>query len=238
MVEWYSNPIVWLITTTFFLLMTVLLGVILALIKKNTNAFMEWKAKRKGQILAHFFTPSRHVIVKACDQVAGMVEDEKLGTFIVNPGSIYLDKNTKTLHGCWSTEVATNAPIKLVHDVDQISQILQEPTEMIKLRQALLDGDEEVLGAFEGLRESVNFGSMKAFMNAITPHNLKDSIALKVQQRLQGFNKIDPKIIIYIIIALFGIAVIAVVLWKQLGGSQVENVRYVMMNASQIVPGG
>lgn len=194
------------------ILLIVVLVIILILIAKNTHAFAEWKAKRQGIPLCIFFNDDNTAEWKAEKPEAGIINDKKYGSYIVNPQSNYLDRTSKIVLIPISSSVGVTIPANFAQVTDAIGKVIQDPKKFAELRKRIIAENGKVSPKFSFLKETVNFSSIKKMLNSISPHNIDAKINLMVSRKIGNSLLVSPQsILVFVLLGLGLIALFAFV---------------------------
>lgn len=226
----FSYIVITLGITGFLFLMFSIMVIIFILVSKNTHAFEEWKAKRKGIPLCLFFNDDNTIEWKPLKPDSGMVHDKKYGSYIVNPDSNYLDRKKKVVIIPFNSSVGVSVSSKMAHVSDTLKNVIQNPKKLAKLRERIAKGDK-LDENFLYLRESINFSAIKRMLNSITPHNINAKINLEVSKRLGALGGANAQALL--IMLLFGLGLIALFAFVYDGKTQDVVVQKVAEKASE-----
>jgi len=196
-------------------LATALLLIILYLAKK-THALVELKANISGNPISLFFSDNKRLEWKVIKPENEMIQDKKLGTFLLNKNGSYLDFKTKNIFMAFNTPLGTNASIENYGLAHGIANVYRDENVMNNIRKIIqlgeVEGDnikvtnqqgEQInMKPFKKLRESIDFSHLKSLLNTITPHNMSASIEMKVAQRVGTMGMFDNKVFIATLIAV------------------------------------
>lgn len=178
--------------------------IIFVLVSKNTHAFVEWKAKRKGYPICIYWNDNNTVEWKAKKVDNGLIEDKKYGVHIINPESNYVDRRTRNIIIPVSSSVGVTVPTKMAEVVQSLSTVIKDPKKVELLRKKIMNG-ESVNENFTFLKESVNFSSVKKMLTSITPHNINAKINLEVSRRLGAMGGASAQLIFWLILVGLGL---------------------------------
>jgi hypothetical protein len=190
------------------ILLVFILALVLFLIGKNTHAFAEWKAKRKGIPLCIFFNDDNTAEWTAIKPEQGILETKKYGSFIVNPQSNYLDRTSKIVLIPIASSVGVTTPANFAQISDSLSKVIQDPKKFQELRKRIMAEDGRISKNIGFLKETINFSSIKKMLNAISPHNIDAKINFMVSRKLAGGMIMNPASLL--VMALIGLGLIAV----------------------------
>lgn len=217
----------------------VLLGIVLLMIGRNTNAFKELKARRKGYIMVEYFGDNSQLVELKPVKVSSsnVINDDKYGSHILERSSVYTDTNTRIPRAICPTSVGQGVNIPIAKAADALNKLIGDPRHLSAVRQMIDEGKE--VPELEGLRETISFSPVKHFLNAMSPNSLNDAISKEVMLQSKMFGKgLNMNTVVVILLVLGGIALIALVLVKTLGNNTpqvIETTRYVVGNASNII---
>jgi len=217
------------------ILLIAILVIILFLLSKNTHAFAEWKAKRAGIPLCIFFNDDNTAEWKAVKPEAGIINDRKYGSYIVNPQSNYLDRTSKVVLIPVSSSVGVTVPASFAQTADALSKIVQDPKKFQELRKRIMKEDGKVSKSISFLKETVNFSSIKRMLNSISPHNIDAKINLMVSRKIGNGMLVTPQsILVFVLLGLGLIALFAFVYNGKQGQVVVQQVsESIVRNATQ-----
>jgi len=204
--------IIGVVSLIILFILVVIFAIIFILIKKNTHAFEEWKAKRKGLPLGIFFNDDNTAEWKAIKVQAGIVETKNNGSYVINPNSNYLDRNTKVILIPFSSSVGVSAPANFAQISDALKKVIKDPAKFKELRKRIMLGQDHPNSKISFLKESINFSSIKNMLNAISPHNIDAKINLMVSKKLSGRMGLSAgSLIVFVLVGLGLIALFAMV---------------------------
>jgi len=192
----------------FSILLIFILALVLFLIGKNTHAFAEWKAKRRGIPLCIFFNDDNTAEWRAIKPDQGILETKKYGSFIVNPQSNYLDRTSKVVLIPIASSVGVTTPANFAQVSDSLGKIIQDPKKFQEFRKRIMLEDGKVSKNISFLKETINFSSIKKMLNSISPHNIDAKINYMVSRKLNGAMTVNPASLL--VMALIGLGLIAV----------------------------
>lgn len=201
----------WILTSLGLGAMIIVGLILLIAIFKMTHAPIELKAKFKGRKISVYLEDGKGVKFSADESSAGLVQNEKYGTFIESDKGTYLDRDKKLAYQFFSANVAMGASAKLFKASDDLYKVLGDEVQLAEIRRALADGtmNPEELGEFEALKESIDFSHFKSLMNAILPHNLSAKISMEVAKRLNSYGKTDTKAFVWFVVVGIGLIALA-----------------------------
>ena len=222
------------ITGVMFLALIAMI-IIFILVKRNSHAFIEWKAKRKGIPIVMFFNDDNTVEWKPLAPEAGIISDKKYGAFVLNPESHYLDRNTKNIVIPVSSSVGVTVPAKLAEVTNALSKVIENPKKLAMLRKAITM-DRLNKQKFNFLKETINFSHIKRMLNSITPHNIDAKINLMVARKLGSFgNNPTGAIVAFLLIGLALIALFAFVYKGKEPKVIVQTAQTMAKNATKVI---
>ncbi len=197
----------------FFLVLLVFgLIVLFILMKKNTHAFAEWKAKRKGIPLCIFFNDDNTCEWKAIKPEEGILDAKKYGSYIVNPESNYLDRTSKIVVIPVSSSVGVTVSAKFAQFSGSISKVVQDPKKLQEFRKRIISSQGKLSKDLTFLKETINFSSIKRMLNSISPHNIDAKINFIVSRKLNGMITVSPQaILVFLLLGLGLIGLFALV---------------------------
>lgn len=189
----------------FLILLVFVLIVIFILLKRNTHAFAEWKAKRKGIPLCIFFNDDNTAEWKAVKPEEGILTTKKYGSFVVNPSSNYLDRTSKVVLIPISSSVGVTTPANFAQVSDALGKVIQDPKKFQMLRKRIITEQGKVSKDISFLKETVNFSSIKKMLNSISPHNIDAKINYMVSRKLAGAMTVSPQSILVMVLIGLGL---------------------------------
>jgi len=215
--EIINNLYLWIGLTLLFFLTSMMFFAVLIFLKMKTHAITELKAFLKKQPIALFFQDNRYCEWKVVKVDAGIIEDKKYGSFIINEKGSYIDRATNAVLLPFDANVATSLNIKACKVSDDLRLLATDEKQLSALRQAIAENqiDDSYVNA---IKSSVNIGSIKTMLNAMLPHNITAKVNMMVAQKLSGMNKVNYWETVMIFVAILGAIVMGYILVKQVGG--------------------
>lgn len=198
-----------------------LLMFIMIIILKMTHAGVELKAKIRGRPIGLMFDDNRTFEMICSPVSAGLIQDEKYGTFIISDKGSYIDRKKKLVMIPLATNIAVNPGARLSKISADLYNLIGDEKKLAELRHSLANGDleGEDLSKFDAIKESIDFSHFKSFMNAILPHNIEAKINLEVSRRLKSMGmKGGTQFFWYAILGIGLILLAALVLYLVMGG--------------------
>lgn len=215
--EFLSNIYFWIVLTLAFAVIIGLLLVLLILLAKRTHAIVEFKGWLSGKPIALFFQETGYVEWEPVKSEGGVIEHPKMGMFLVNEKSTYIDRRTKNIIIPFDAAIATGVNIHAAKIADDLAQVVQNKEQLDIIRAKLALGDKVEIPSIDVLKTSVHIGALRSFSNTITPHLVTAKIEKTIQQKMMQFGQ--PNGMQFLLI--FGGALLAIaVAWfimKQVG---------------------
>jgi hypothetical protein len=202
--EWITNVYVWMGATFLFLILFVILMIFLIVMAKKTHMVDEFKAWIKGKPIALFFQENRYVEWKPVEPDAGLIQDDKYGTFIINEKATYVDKRTKSVMLPFDAQFGAGVNIHAAKLADDLQYIIQDEEQMKELRSAIANNQLAEGYNIDGLKTTVNIGAIKSMMTALLPHNITAKIEKVIAQRMGGQKNINIPQVLLIFAGMFG----------------------------------
>jgi uncharacterized protein (UPF0333 family) len=200
-----GNVFVWMIAAFLLMIIVVLYTVMFFMLAKKTHAVKELRASWAGKPLCLFFNQHKQVDWVIGNPEAGVIQDEKYGTFLINEEGSYIDKTTRNVILPFSAEIGTGASVQAFAAADEISEVLKDKKQMGDVRLALAQGALDDT-RFYGLRESVNFSELKGLLNTMTPHNTTSLISKSISHQMGSMGQKEG--VQFFWYALLGLAVL------------------------------
>ena len=180
------NIYFWIGLSLFFMLLFGLLIIFLVVLAKKTHTIVEFKAWMKGRPIALFFQENRYCEWKPVEPEAGIITDEKYGSYIINERATYIDKRTKNILIPFDASFAASINVHAAKLADDLQYIVKDEEQMKQLRSAIgrnLIDDNETINV---LKTSVHFGAIKNMMTALIPHNINAKIEKAIASRMMN----------------------------------------------------
>lgn len=184
--DFISNIYFWILMALTFMLLAGFLMILLIVLAKKTHAIIELKAWLGGKPIGLFFQDTGYVEWDAVKVDAGIIEHKQYGAQIVNEKGSYIDRKTKSIMIPFTAGVAPALNIHAAKIADDLMTILKSREQMDILRSNLAQGDVKGLPHMDILKTSVHLGSIKSFMNAITPHAVTAKIEKTVSAQMRN----------------------------------------------------
>jgi hypothetical protein len=208
-----NNIYVWIGGTfLFFILFLIEFGILMFLGLK-THAIMELKAFIRKLPIGLFFQDNRYCEWKIVKPEAGIIEDKKYGSYLINEKGSYVDRQTKAILLPFDANIATSINMHAAKVSDDLKTLITDEKQLNELRLALANeqlNDKSI----DTLKQSINVGSIKSMLNAMLPHNITAKVNMMVAQKMQGWNKINYWEIGLLFMAVFGAIIMGVVIIK------------------------
>ena len=201
---WYLNIYLWIGTTLFFLLATVLITIFVIILGKKTHAMVEFKAWMKGWPIAQFYQENRYCEWKPVQPEAGIIVDKDYGAFIINERATYIDKLTKNVFIPFDASVGVSINVRAAKLADDLQYIVKDEKEMAILRQGIASGTIAESEVLDVVKTSIHFGAIKNMMTAIIPHNINAKIEKVIASRMKSYGNVNVNQIVLIFVAIFG----------------------------------
>ncbi len=189
----------------FFLLATIIFSSLFIIetiffiyLAKKTHMIEEFKAMRKGKIMA-WFIHNNKITFEPVDDDVGVVFSERFGTFIKNDDGIYIDEKTKNIITIFDASVGVNTGIKAYKIAMILRNILKDDPFKLKLIREKIYNGQITNKALNFIRESIDFTALKPLLTAILPHSTTmkiDKTIAKEARKLYN-NNANKQIIIY-----------------------------------------
>jgi hypothetical protein len=213
--DFMTNIYIWIGGTFLFAVLFLFAIGLLIYLSMKTHMIMELKAFIKKKPLALFFQDSGYCEFKVVTDEAGIIEDKKYGSFIINETGSYIERKTRIVILPFDTNVASSLNMRACKVSEDLKHLLKDETQMEMLRKGIAlntVSDEEVCG----LKTSINVGAIKSMMNAMLPHNITAKVNMMVAQKMSGWNKINYFEIGMMFCAIFGAIVMGVIVIKMM----------------------
>jgi len=198
------NIYFWIGLSLFFMLLFGLLIIFLVVLAKKTHTIVEFKAWMKGRPIALFFQENRYCEWKPVEPEAGIITDEKYGSYIINERATYIDKRTKNILIPFDASFAASINVHAAKLADDLQYIVKDEEQMKQLRSAigrnLIDDNETI----DVLKTSVHFGAIKNMMTALIPHNINAKIEKAIASRMMNYGKVNVPQIALLFAAVLG----------------------------------
>ena len=181
-----------------------LLIIFLVVLAKKTHTIVEFKAWMKGRPIALFFQENRYCEWKPVEPEAGIITDEKYGSYIINERATYIDKRTKNILIPFDASFAASINVHAAKLADDLQYIVKDEEQMKQLRSAIgrnLIDDNETINV---LKTSVHFGAIKNMMTALIPHNINAKIEKAIASRMMNYGKVNVPQIALLFAAVLG----------------------------------
>jgi len=215
--EFLTNIYVWMGATGVFLLLCMFELFVIMFLGMKTHAVLELKAFLRKKPIGLFFQDNRYCEWKMVNPEAGIIEDKKYGSFIINERGSYIDRTTKAILLPFDTGVGASLNIAACKVSDDLRTLIKDEKQLEQLRLALVNNqldDKQI----DVLRQSVNIGSIKTMLNAMLPHNITAKVNMMVAQKMSGWNKPNYWEIAMMFAVIFGAIVAGYVLIKSISG--------------------
>jgi len=199
-----TNIYLWIGMSLFFMLLTGLLVIFLVILSKKTHTIVEFKAWLKGRPIALFFQENRYCEWKPVEPEAGIITDEKYGSYIINERATYIDKRTKNILIPFDASFAASINVHSAKLADDLQYIVKDEEQMKQLRSAIgrnmIDDNESI----NVLKTSVHFGAIKNMMTALIPHNINAKIEKAIAARMKGYGNVNVPQVALLFAAVLG----------------------------------
>jgi len=209
-----TNIYLWIGMSLFFMLLTGLLVIFLVILSKKTHTIVEFKAWLKGRPIALFFQENRYCEWKPVEPEAGIITDEKYGSYIINERATYIDKRTKNILIPFDASFAASINVHSAKLADDLQYIVKDEEQMKQLRSAIgrnmIDDNESI----NVLKTSVHFGAIKNMMTALIPHNINAKIEKAIAARMKGYGNVNVPQVALLFAAVLGAILIGYLIIK------------------------
>ncbi len=206
MLAFLSNIYLWIGLGTFFVLVFFIQMVGLIIISKKTHATIELKSSMKGRPISLFFQDNKYCEWKVTEPDAGLIEDDKYGTFVVD--STYIDKTTKNVLIPFTSSYAVSINVKAAKMCDDLTYMITEQQGRKNFKQNVIAGGISETSGINTLRTSINFSAIKNFVSPILPQNIQSKIVNTVFIRTKGSASGQLQNIILLAISALGAIVL------------------------------
>lgn len=208
------NIYFWIGMSLFFMLLFGLLIIFLVILAKKTHTIVEFKAWLKGKPIALFFQENRYCEWKPVEPEAGIITDEKYGSYIINERATYVDKRTKNILIPFDASFAASVNVHAAKLADDLQYIVKDEEQMKQLRSAIgrnmIDDNESI----NVLKTSVHFGAIKNMMTALIPHNINAKIEKAIAARMKGYGNVNVPQVALLFAAVLGAILIGYLIIK------------------------
>ena len=198
----FMNLWFWVGCTFLFFILWLLWSLIIVMFVMKTHASVELAAWIKGNPIALFFQENRYCEWKVVTPDAGIIEDKKYGTFIINEKATYVDKRTKNILLPFDASIATSINVHAAKLAEDLQYVTKDEEEFKRLRRAIGTGDIDENESINAIRTTVNFGALKYMLTALTPHNINAKIQMEIARKLKSMGIDNMKIVLYLAGAL------------------------------------
>jgi len=209
-----TNIYLWIGMSLFFMLLTGLLVIFLVILSKKTHTIVEFKAWLKGRPIALFFQENRYCEWKPVEPEAGIITDEKYGSYIINERATYIDKRTKNILIPFDASFAASINVHSAKLADDLQYIVKDEEQMKQLRSAIgrnmIDDNESI----NVLKTSVHVGAIKNMMTALIPHNINAKIEKAIAARMKGYGNVNVPQVALLFAAVLGAILIGYLIIK------------------------
>jgi len=196
----------WVGLATIFALLFMASIVLLIIISKKTHAIIEFKSAIKGTPMAIFFQDNRYCEWKNTEPEAGMLEDKKYGSFVID--STYVDKQTKNVLIPFNSSFAMSLSAKAAKMADDLTYMFKQQENRRELKRGIIRGKVSETEGIDTLRTSINFSSIKPFVSPILPHNTQSKVVSSVALKTNGMSTTNVQNIVVLAISALGAIVL------------------------------
>jgi hypothetical protein len=197
-----NSIFIWIGIDIFLILLLIIFTILLIIISKKTHSFIELKSSFKGSPIAIFFEDNRYCEWVSENPDAGLIEDKKHGTFIID--STYIDKKTNIIFCPFNSIFALSLNVRAAKLADDLTYIFKEQEYRKLFKQGIIKGQVKDTDGFYTLRTSIDFSSIKHFVSPILPHNIQSKVINTVRIRLGSKMAGNMQNIILLVISALG----------------------------------
>jgi hypothetical protein len=212
-----SNPLTWIYTSIFLMVLLVMGVILLFIIAKKTHAIVELKAWIAKKQICLFFQENRYVDWVAMKPSCGLIEHKNYGTFIINDRATYVDKLTKNILLPFDANFGAGVNIHAAKLADDLQYVMKDEEQMKAFRTAVANNMLDDTVNIEGIKTTVNIGAIKNMMTALIPHNINAKIQYTIASRMKQFGNVNGMQILLIFAGMLGAIVIGYLIIKSVG---------------------